>query len=78
MREEMKMAGKCFRCGSDNLVKVVPAKSLVIPEIKQEVETGIAEVSCGCTGFFSSHITRCRNCGFKWDDIMERQMMQQE
>ena len=60
------------------LVKVVPAKALVIPEIKQEVEDGTAVVSCGCAGFLSSHMTRCRNCGFEWDDIMEQQMMQQE
>ena len=31
------MAKKCFRCGSEKLVKVVPAKALVIPEIKQKV-----------------------------------------
>ena len=42
------MAKKCFRCGSEKLVKVVPAKALVIPEIKQEVEDGTAVVSCGC------------------------------
>ena len=36
------MAKKCFRCGSEKLVKVVPAKALVIPEIKQEVEDGTA------------------------------------
>ena len=72
------MIKKCFRCGSDNLVKVVSAKSLVIPEIKREVESGAAEVSCGCAGFLSSHITRCRNCGFEWDDIMERQMLQRD
>ena len=67
------MAKKCFRCGSEKLVKVG-----VIPEIKQEVEDGTAVVSCGCAGFLSSHMTRCRNCGFEWDDIMEQQMMQQE
>ena len=72
------MAKKCFRCGSEKLVKVVPAKALVIPEIKQEVEDGTAVVSCGCAGFLSSHMTRCRNCVFEWDDIMEQQMMQQE
>ena len=62
------MIKKCFRCGSDNLVKVVSAKSLVIPEIKREVESGAAPIS----------LTRCRNCGFEWDDIMERQMLQRE
>lgn len=72
------MKRKCFRCGSENLVKVVSAKALVIPEIKQEVESGAAEISCGCTGFLSSHMTRCKNCGFEWDNMMERQMMQQK
>ena len=68
------MTKKCYRCGSENLVKVVPAKALVIPEIKKEVEDGLAEASCGCAGFQTGYRTKCRDCGFTWDYLMERQM----
>lgn len=70
------MGKRCYRCGSDDLIKVVSARSLVIPEIKQAVAEGLAEVSCGCAGFQTGHRTKCRNCGFVWDDLMEAQLEQ--
>lgn len=68
------MAKKCYRCGSENLIKVLPAKALVVPELKKEVEAGLAEVSCGCAGFQTGHRTKCKACGFTWDYLLERQM----
>lgn len=70
------MAKTCYRCGSENLIKVVSAKSLVVPEIKAQVEAGLAEVSCGCAGFQTGSRTRCKDCGFTWDYLIEQQMEQ--
>lgn len=70
----IKMTKKCYRCGSEKLIKVIPAKTLVIPELKKEVEEGLAEVDCGCAGFQTAERTRCRDCGFTWDYLTERQM----
>ncbi|MGI6722119.1 MAG: hypothetical protein ACOX4I_06165 [Anaerovoracaceae bacterium] len=66
----------CPKCGSENYVKVVGAKSLIIPEIKDEVKQGITEIACGCHGTFSGVEYRCRDCGFRWDDLIERGMRQ--
>ncbi len=71
------MAKKCFRCGSEDLIKIVPASALVIPEIKKEVEQGLAKANCGCTGFQTGHRTKCKSCGFEWDYLIERQMEEQ-
>lgn len=72
------MAKKCYRCGSENLIKVISAKTLVIPELKAEVEAGLAEVDCGCAGFQTASRTRCKDCGFTWDYLIEEQMKEQE
>lgn len=64
----------CPKCGSENVLKIVPAVSLVIPEIKKEVKAGTAKVSCGCTGTLYGVEYQCKSCHFKWDDIMERGM----
>ena len=61
------MANKCFRCGSEKLVKVVPAKALVIPEIKQEVEDGTAVVSCGCAGFLWQYEPAVHTVCWSWN-----------
>ena len=71
------MGNKCYRCGSENLIKVIPAKALVIPELKKEVEDGLAEVDCGCSGFQTGHRTKCRDCGFMWDYLTEQQLERQ-
>ena len=46
------MIKKCFRCGSDNLVKVVSAKSLVIPEINARLKAELPKSAAAARGFF--------------------------
>ena len=72
--KETIMVKKCYRCGSENLIKVIPAKALVIPELKKEVMDGLAEVSCGCAGFETGSRTKCKDCGFVWDYLIEQQL----
>ncbi|MEG0830657.1 MAG: hypothetical protein RSD88_08580 [Anaerovoracaceae bacterium] len=68
------MKQKCYRCGSENIIKVVPAAAMAVPEIKSEVEAGKAEVSCGCTGFQTGSRKKCKSCGFQWDSVIEAQL----
>lgn len=68
------MARKCPRCGSENTVKVVPAASIAIPEIKKEVEEGTAITTCCCGGGNSGVQYKCKDCKFKWDDMIEKGM----
>ena len=68
------MEKTCPKCGSKHVLKIVPAASLVIPEIKKEVKEGTAKVSCGCTGTLYGVEYECGSCRFKWDAIMEKGM----
>lgn len=72
------MSKKCIKCGSENVIKIVPAASMVIPEVKQEVKEGRAKVSCCCAGGFSGTSYKCKDCGFKWDSQIEEHMEKQQ
>ncbi|MEA4922699.1 MAG: hypothetical protein VB031_04945 [Eubacteriaceae bacterium] len=68
------MGRKCLRCGSENTVKVYPAGSIIIPEIKKEIEAGTAITACCSAGCNHRVEYKCRDCGFKWDDLIEKGM----
>ncbi|WP_027399227.1 hypothetical protein [Anaerovorax odorimutans] len=72
------MEKKCYKCGSTNVVKVVPAGSACIPGIKEDIKEGRAVVNCCCAGKGSSDIYRCKDCNFEWDYFYELGMKQQE
>lgn len=72
------MEKKCFKCGSTDIVKVVPASAASIPEIKKDIEEGRAVMSCCCAGTGRSSVFRCKACGFEWDYYYELGVSHQE
>lgn len=72
------MGKYCPRCKSEHIIKIVPAKSIVIPEVRKEIENGTARASCGCVGHFWGEEYECRDCGFHWDPLIEKGMAEQE
>lgn len=68
---------KCLRCGSEHVVKVVPASALCVQEIRKDVEEGRAVASCCCGGTAGSGIYRCLDCNFEWDRYMETGILQE-
>lgn len=68
------MGQKCYRCGSDRVAKVIPAKAAFLPEWKEEITAGRAVAACGCGGTAGSQVKRCLSCGFEWDYYYERAM----
>lgn len=65
------MDKKCFKCGSDQIVAIVPAVSALIPEVKADIMTGKAEIACCRTNFATGSRYKCKNCGFEWDSYYE-------
>lgn len=72
------MEKKCYKCGSTNVVRVVPASLAGIPEIKKDIEEGRAVASCCCAGAGCGTVYRCQDCNFEWDHYYELGMQQQE
>lgn len=65
---------KCYRCGSTQVAKVIPAKAAFLPEWKAEIAAGRAVAACGCGGTAGAQVKRCLSCGFEWDYYYERAM----
>jgi hypothetical protein len=70
-------AKTCLRCGSDHVVKVVPASALCVPEIRKDVEEGRAVANCCCSGSAGSGIYRCLDCNFEWDRYLEMGILEE-
>ena len=65
---------KCFQCDSENVIKLIPAKALIFPEKRAEIESGIAEILYECAAFQTGYLWKCKDCGYKWDPLMEKQL----
>lgn len=72
------MEKKCYKCGSANVVKVVPASAAGIPEIKKDIIEGRSVISCCSAGKASGSLYRCKDCNFEWDHYYELGIQQQE
>lgn len=66
------MSKKCYKCGSENLIKIVPAGALAVPEVSEAVAIGIAEVVCNDDGLMTGYRTKCKDCGFEWTYTIEQ------
>jgi len=62
----------CFRCGSKNVIKQVSTLAASMPEIRDEILAGKAEISH--RSIQSGVFYKCRDCGFSWDTMVERQL----
>jgi len=62
----------CFNCGSKKIIKQVSTLVASMPEIKEEIMAGTAEISH--KSFQSGVFYRCDECGFSWDSMVERQL----
>lgn len=72
------MERKCYKCGSTNIARVVPASLATVPEIKKEILEGRAVMNCCCAGTGTKELYRCKDCNFEWDYFYELGMKQQE
>ena len=63
---------KCFKCGSTKIIKQVSTLVASMPEIKEQIMAGTAEISH--KSFQSGVFYRCDECGFGWDSMVERQL----
>jgi hypothetical protein len=68
------MEKKCYKCGSANVAKIVPAGAACIPEVKKDIVEGRAIACCCCAGTGSTGSYRCKDCGFEWDYYFELSM----
>lgn len=63
---------RCPKCDSDNTVRVLSAKAvLVLPELREEVEEGRAIICTSCRGTGNGKTFKCNDCRLQWDDFME-------
>jgi len=72
MKEEIEK--KCYKCGSEKVVRIVSANAACIPSVKEQILSGKAEMNCCCAGTGSTGMYRCKDCGFEWDYYYERAM----
>ena len=68
----------CDKCGSDQIVTMVSAASAVIPDVKEAIMKGTAEIGCCRIGVTSGGRYRCKNCGFEWDTYYEIQQQREK
>lgn len=78
LERRLKLEKKCYKCGSANVVKVVPASAAGIPEIKKDIIEGRSIISCCSAGKASGSLYRCKDCNFEWDHYFELGIQQQE
>ena len=69
---------KCYRCGSFNVAKVVPASLAYLPEIREDILKGKAVTKCCPAGQGVSGQYRCLDCDFEWDYYYEISQMEKE
>lgn len=69
------MEKKCYKCGSSNIARFVPASMAHLPEIKKEILEGRAIIRCCPAAILVPGLHYCKDCGFQWDFYYELSMV---